>query len=196
MSGGTAAISIATTVISTAVGMYAQAQAQAAQEKSQKAAAEYNAQMAENQKAQHLQEAQNKAAKGAADIERQQRQAARAMGQKRADMAASGFEMDSGSSLSLLAEDAAEHQYDTAVLASNTEQDIWQSQVAAINATNQKSLADWQYANAGSGRAATGIAMAGTLLGGIGEGIGTYNTWQQNKKPASTGTDTPWYRSL
>ncbi len=185
MSGGTTAAMIAATVISTAVSMYAQHEGQKAQEKSAKAAAAYNAQIAENEAAVQQQLAQNEISKGVADRERQQRQAARAMGEMRANMGASGFEMDSGSNLSLLAESAAEHQYDSAVIASNAEQAAWQHQVAGLNATNQGNLADWQYNNASSGRKAAGIGMAGTLLGGIGKGIGVYNDWSKaQKKPA------------
>lgn len=175
---------VAVTAISTAVSMYAQNQAQKSQERSAKAAAEYNAQVAENEAATQQQLAQNEIAKGVADRERQQRQAARAMGEMRADMGASGFEMDSGSNLSLLAESAAEHQYDSAVIASNAEQAAWQHQVAALNATNQGNLADWQYSNASSGRTAAGLGMAGTLLGGIGQGIGVYNDWSKTQKKA------------
>jgi hypothetical protein len=108
------------------------------------------------------------------------------MGQQRADIGASGFEMDSGSNLSLLAESAAEHQYDSAVITSNAEQAAWQHEVAAMNATNQGSMYNWQKANANSGRGATNLAMAGTLIGGIGTGIGQYNQFQQNKKPGAT----------
>ena len=180
-----ATIAIAVTAISTAVSMYAQNEAQRAQEKSARAAAEYNAQVAENEAATQQQLAKNEISKGIADRERQQRQAARAMGQMRADMGASGFEMDSGSNLSLLMESAGEHQYDSAVITSNAEQAAWQHQVSALNATNQGNLANWQKANASSGRGATNLAMAGTLLGGIGSGIGTYNQWQQTQKKAA-----------
>lgn len=171
--------SIAATALSTAVGMYAQNQAQKSQERSAKAAAQHNAQVAANEAAMQQQLARNEIAKGEADRTRQQRQAARAMGEMRANMGASGFEMDTGSNLSILAESAAEHQYDSAVITSNAEQAAWQHQVAALNATNQGNLADWQYDNASSGRKAAGIGMAGTLLGGIGQGIGQYNDWSK-----------------
>lgn len=176
---------IAVTALSTAVSMYAQNESQKAQESSAKAAAEYNAQVAAGEAATQQQLAQNEISKGVADRERQQRQAARAMGEMRANMGASGFEMDSGSNLSLLAESAAEHQYDSAVINSNAEQAAWQHQVAALNATNQGNLANWQYDNASSGRKAAGIGMAGTLLGGIGKGIGVYNQWSQRQKKAA-----------
>lgn len=182
--GGVTAM-IAVTAISTAVSMYVQNQARKSQEKSAKAAAQYNAQVAENEAATQQELAKNEMSKGIADRERQQRQAARAMGEMRANMGASGFEMDSGSNISLLAESAGEHQYDSAVITSNAEQAAWQHQVAALNATNQKSLYDWQYANASSGRGATNLAMTGTLLGGIGSSIGTYNQWQQTQKKAA-----------
>ena len=173
---------IAMTAISTGVQMYAQNQAQRSQAASARAAAGANAQMAENQAAIHREQARNEIAKGIADRERQQRSAARAMGEQRANMAASGFEMDSGSNLSLLAESAGEHQYDSAVITSNAEQAAWQHEVAAMNATNQGSMYNWQRANANSGRGATNLAMGGTLLGGIGTGIGQYNEYQKNKR--------------
>ncbi len=190
------AVSIAATAASTAVGMIAQSQAQQAQEKSAKAAATYNAQMAENEAATQQELAKNEISKGIADRERQQRQAARAMGEMRANMGASGFEMDSGSNLSLLAESAAEHQYDSAVITSNSEQAAWQHQVSALSATNQKGLADWQYANASSGRGAAQLGMAGTLLGGIGSAIGTYNQWAKVTPSAGGATNQYWDRAL
>ena len=173
---------IAVTAVSTAVSMYAQHEQQKAQEASIKAEGEYNAKMAENEAAVQRDLAKNEISRGMADRERQQRQAARAMGQMRADMGASGFEMDSGSNLSLLAESAGEHQYDSAVITSNAEQAAWQHEVAALNATNQKSLANWQKANAASGRKAAQLGMAGTLLGGMGKGLGQYNDWQKELK--------------
>lgn len=187
MSGGTTAVSIAVAVIGAAVTAYSQHEQQKAQEKSAKASAQYNAQVAENEAATQRELARNELSKGIAEREQQQRKAARAMGQMRADMGSSGFEMDSGSNLSLLAESAGEHQYDSAVITSNAEQAAWQHEVAAINATNQGNLADWQYANASSGRTASRLGMAGTLLGGIGSGIGTYNKWQQAQSAGTAG---------
>ena len=177
---------LAVTTLATAVNMYAQSEAQKGQERSAKSAAEYNAQVAENEAATQAELAKGEISKGIADRERQQRQAARAMGDMRANMAASGFELDSGSNLSLLAESAAEHQYDSAVITANAEQSAWQHQVAGLNATNQKSLADWQKSNASSGRGAANLAMAGTLLGGIGTGLGQYNQYQRAQPATSS----------
>ena len=182
--------SIAVTAVSTALTMSAQAQAQAAQERSAKAAAAYNAQVAENEAATQRQLAQNEISKGIADRERQQRQAARAMGEMRANMGASGFEMDSGSNLSLLSESAQEHQYDSEVIMSNANQAAWQHLVAANSAQNQKSFYNWQGSNAGSGQGATNLAMAGTLLGGIGSAVGTYGQWAKVTPSGGNGGKT------
>jgi hypothetical protein len=181
MSGATTAISIAVAVIGASVSAYSQHEAQKSQEKSAKASAAYNAQVAENEAATQQELARNEISKGIADRERQQRSAARAMGEMRANMGASGFEMDSGSNESLLAESAAEHQYDSQIIMNNAEQASWQHLVGQTSALNQKSFADYQYANAGSGSGATNLAMAGTLLGGIGSAVGTYGQWVQAK---------------
>jgi hypothetical protein len=167
---------IGTTVLSTGLSMYGQYQAGKAQEASAKAAAQYNAQVAENEAATRQQLAQNEIAKGVADRERQQRQAARAMGEMRAGMGASGFEMDSGTNLSLLAESAAEHQHDSNIINQNAAMAAWQQQVQGTSALNDQNYYNWQKANSGTGTA-TGLAMAGSLLSGIGTGLGQYNDW-------------------
>lgn len=177
---------IAVTAISTAVGMYAQNQQARQQASAQKAAAAYNAQVAANEAATQQQLARNEISKGIADRERQQRQAARAMGEMRANMGASGFEMDSGSNLSLLAEAAREHQYDSQAIMSNANQAAWQHLVAANAAGNRQSFAEWQGSSVGSGSGA-GLAMAGTLLGGIGTGLGQYTSFVRNKSPSGSG---------
>ena len=181
--------------VSTALSAVGQMQAQDAQEKSTKAAASYNAQVAENEAAVQQQLAQNEIQKGVADRERQQRQAARAMGEMRANMGASGFDMDSGSNLSLLAESAAEHQYDSAVITSNAQQAAWQHLVGQTSALNNASFAQYQGANASSGRTGALLGVGGTLLGGIGKGIGMYNQWSQTSTPGATGGQY-WDRAL
>ena len=180
-------VGIGLSAISTGIGMVAQNQQAQQQASAQKAAAEYNAQVAANEAATQQELARNEIAKGIDDRERQQRQAARAMGEMRANMGASGFEMDSGSSASLLAESAQEHQYDSQVIMSNANQAAWQHLVSAGAAENQQNWANWEGSNANSGRGAANLAMAGTLLGGIGTGIGQYNAFAQNKASSSKG---------
>lgn len=187
---------MAMTAISTGVGMYGQYEQQRQAEASAKASAEYNAQLAANDAANQQQLARNEIAKGVAERERQQRQAARAMGDMRAGMGASGFEMDSGSNLSLLAESAGEHQYDSSAIMSNAEQAAWQRQIGAVNALNDESLAKWQAANAGSGRNGAYLGMAGTLLGGLSKGIGQYDDWQRTVKTPSADKPKYWDRAL
>lgn len=167
-------VALAATIAATALSAAGQVVSMQQQEKSAKAAAEYNAQVAANEAATQQQLAQNEIAKGVADRERQQRQAARAMGEMRANMGAGGFTLDSGSNLSLLEESAAEHQYDSAVISSNAEQAAWQRMVGVTAAENSQSLANWQKANAGSGNAAGWLGVGGTILGGIGSAIGKY----------------------
>ena len=179
MSGATAAISVAATVISTAVGMYSQSVAAKQQEKAAKDAAYNNAQIAENQQAVQEGLARNEMQKGINDRERQQRKAAQAMADMRAQMGAAGFEIDSGTNLSLLAESAQEHQYDSQVTLSNAQQAAWAHQVGATNAENSKNFALYQGEQAWNNGLTTGINMAGTLLGGIASGIGNVSALNQ-----------------
>ena len=178
---------MAMTAATTGISMIAQNQQAQQQASAQKAAAEYNAQVAANEAATQQELARNEIAKGIDDRERQQRQAARAMGEMRANMGASGFEMDSGSNASLLAESAQEHQYDSQVIMSNANQAAWQHMGSAGSANNQQNWAIWEGSNADSGRGAANLAMAGTLLGGIGTGIGQYNAYAQNKASSNKG---------
>ena len=196
MSGGTTAVTLAVTAIATAASMYAQYQGQKTQEKNAKAAAAYNAQVAENEAATQQQLAQNEISKGIADKERQQRAAARAMGEMRANMGASGFEMGSGSNVSLLAESAEEHQYDSNVITQNAAQAAWQHQVARTGALNNQGFANWQGENAGSGRTGTYLGMGGTLLSGIASGIGTYNQFNQVNPSGAQNQNKYWDRAL
>lgn len=142
--------------------------------KAQKASAEYNAQVAANEAATQQQLAQNEMAKGIADRERQQRQAARAMGEMRAGMGASGLAMDSGTNLALLEESATEHQYDSNIIMQNAAQAAWQHQVGATAANNQGAFAQYQKDNANSGLFGSYLGAGGTLIGGIGQGLGQY----------------------
>ena len=180
------AVSAIATLASTAVGVYAQSESQRVQERATRQAAQYNAEVAANEAAMREQLARNEIAKGVAERSQQQRKAARAMGGMRAAMGASGFTLDSGSNLSLLAESAVEHQYDSSVITSNAAQAAWQHQVGAANAKNDHNFALYQGNNADSGRGASMLGMGSTIIGGIADGIGQYNQWNKTK-PAKTG---------
>ena len=195
MSGATTAVTLAVTAVATAASMYAQHQGQKAQEKSANASAAYNAQVAENEAATQQQLAQNEISKGIADRERQQRAAARQMGEMRAGIGASGFEMDTGSMVSLLGESAEEHQYDSNIITQNAAQAAWQHQVARTGALNNQGFANWQGENATSGRAGTYLGMGGTLLSGIAGGIGQYNQLNKVKPAGETTQNKFWDRA-
>ena len=178
MSGGTTAayVTMAVTVAAAAMSAAGQIQQQKAQEKTAKNTAAYNAQVAENEAATQQSLAQNEIQKGIADRERQQRAAARAMGEMRAGMGASGFTMDDGTSASLLEESAMEHQYDSNIINQNANQAAWQHLVGRTNSLNNKAMADYQGANASSGRAGAYLGAGGTLLGGIASGVNSYSS--------------------
>ena len=190
------AAGLATTALSTGVGMYGQYQQQQQAAAAAEASAEYNAQVAANEAATQQQLAQNEISKGIAERERQQRAAARAMGEMRANMGASGFELDSGSNLSLLAESAQEHQYDSETIMSNANQAAWQHMVGVSQAENQKSYSQWQGSQAHAGDGAAAIGMAGTLLGGIGSGLGMYGSYLKNKPAENKGALTKQGQAL
>jgi hypothetical protein len=163
------------TAASTAIGFYAQKMAADQQAKAQKQSAQYQADMAAQQQAVEEGLAKNEIAKGIADRERQQRDAARKMADMRAAMGMSGFEMDTGTNVSLLSESASEHQYDSQTIMSNAAQAAYSHQVGAWSAGQNQSLALYQKDQAGNDGGALGVGLAGSLLGGMATGIGAYN---------------------
>lgn len=193
MSGGTTAtlVSIGLAAASTALSLISQSQQAQQQAAQQEAMADYNSQVAANEAATQEQLARNEISKGIADRERQQRAAARSMGEMRSQLAASGFEMDSGSNLDLLAESAAEHQYDSQVINSNAAQAAWQHQVAANSALNNQTFAEWQGSQADG--SLSPLAAGGTILGGIATGIGTYSKLSKVTPGTTLPSEASWY---
>jgi hypothetical protein len=185
-------ISIAMTAVSTALGMAGQMVQANQQEKSARAQAEYNSQVAANEAATQRQLAQNEIAKGAAERSQQQRNAARQMGEMRANIGASGLTMDSGSMTDLLAESATEHQYDSNIINANAANAAWQHQVGETNALNNQAFADYQKANAGAGRFGNMLSAGGTLLGGVATGIGQVNAWPGSSSPSTASLTGSW----
>ncbi len=164
--------------------MYAQNEQQKNQTKQIEATAQYNAQEAANQQAVQEQLASNEISKGIADRERLVRDQQRRQGELTSMLGGSGFDMDSGSTLSLLAESAGEAQYDAQMVSRNSEFAAWQHLAGANSAQNQQNLFNYQKDNANSGKAANYLNMGATLLGGVGQGLGQYNAYQQTKSPA------------
>lgn len=173
--------SIAASAMS-ALGQYQQARTAA---KTAQATAEYNANLARQEAETARKQAIMEQQKGAVELSNQRRAAQRAMGKMRASMGASGFEMDSGSNLSMLAESAAEHQQDSSVIESNARQAAWAQEVAAVRADNSAGYYDWQSATANNGMTGAYLGMAGTLLGGVAQGVGMYSKLSSAATPTS-----------
>lgn len=167
-------IAAALTLASTAMSMASQAQQTRTQKKAAEASATYNAQLAENEAANQRALAQNEVTKGVSERNRHMRAASQGMGQMRSMLGASGFTMDSGSSTSMLADQAEEYQYDADIITQNANMAAWQHNVAATSANNQKSMFDYQYANAGANKTASMLSQGSTLLGGIAQGMSMY----------------------
>lgn len=166
---------LAITAVSTlvgAAGQYAQYKSESA---AQQSAAEYNAAIAAQEAATQQQLAQNELAKGEAERTRLLRSGARHQGELRSLMGASGFEMDSGSALSLLGESAEEIQYDANIVGQNAAMAAWSHQVGATRAINDRNWANYQKQQAKSGKGAMWVGIGGTLLGGLGKGLTQYN---------------------
>ena len=183
MSGGVSATTIATiasmavTAVSTGVSIYAQSEQQKAQARAANNQAEYNAQVAENERAQQEALAQNEVQKGVSERERVIRQAQRQQGEATSALASQGFDVNSGSNLSMLGESAEEAQYDANIVTQNANNAAWQHLAGATGAQNDYAMAQYQKANADSGKGASMLAMGGTLLGGIGQGLGQYKDY-------------------
>lgn len=171
---------MALSAISTGVGMYAQHQQAKAQTSAAQASAQYNAQIAANEAEGQRQLAQNEIAKGAADRERLLRAGARKQGELRSQLGASGFEMDSGSALSLLGESAEEIQYDAEITSRNAAMNAWQHQAGIVKAQNAGTYASWEGEQAGKG---SNLGMFGTLLGGLGSGLTMYDQYKRTIRP-------------
>lgn len=183
-------VGIVITALSTIVGMagqYAQYQQQSAAAQAQ---ADYNAQIAAQEAATQQQLAQNEIAKGSAERNRLIRSGARHMGEMRSQLAASGFELDSGSALSLLGENAEEIQYDANIVSQNAAMSAWEHQVGATRAVNDQNWANYQKQQAQGSRTAQWLGMGGSLLGGIGTGLKQYSQLGQTK---TTTTNNYYY---
>lgn len=79
-------------------------------------------------------------AQGEAEAEKQRRKAAREQGERASMLAASGFELDSGSMESLLAEGAEEAAHDNAQIRHNAALEAWRQQAVMDTAGNRQGL--------------------------------------------------------
>ena len=157
----TTAVTALIAAASTAVSM----QQQQAQAKAQRQQLEYQAQVAEQEKANTQQRAQAALASGEAEASLLRRQKAKNQGDMAANMAASGFAMDSGSNLSLLGEEAEDAAHATSLLRHETATNAWNLQQQGVDAENRAQLDRMRAAQVGA-NARYGATQS--LLGGLG----------------------------
>lgn len=143
--------------------------------KAAQASADYNAAIAADQARTSRALAQNEIAKGEADRTRLLRSAAREQGEMRSQLGASGFEMDSGSGLSLLAESAQEHQYDANIVSQNAAMSAWQHEADANKALNNQNWFKYQRQQSKGSPLAQALGIGGSILGGIGSAMERLN---------------------
>lgn len=174
--------SIALTAVSTAVGMAGQA-AQTDQANSAAAAqAEYQQSQLDQQKALAEQQAQDSIARGIEEKNQLYRDLSRGMGEQRSMLAASGFEMDSGSALEQLTQQAAEGQHKANLITQNAGREAYNYQVGAVNAANEKSLVASTAKNTiAKNTSAAAWGMGTSLLGGMGTALNQYKEWKKKQ---------------
>ena len=150
-------ISIGSTVLGTVMQMSAQSQAASAQA----AQANYQAQIAENNRITSERLAADAEQRGEIDVRRHQQQVEQLKGRQVAALAASGVDVASGSPLDVLADTAGLAALDAQTIRHNAAREAWQYRVQGNNQQNQAEMLRFQADNTSSG-------AAGTLLTGIG----------------------------
>ncbi len=175
--GVSAALLVATTVAS--IGMQQVQAHQAAKEAT--AQAKYAAEAQDNEQARNMEEARRALQRGELEADRQRRQASRANGGSVSMLAASGFELDSGSNLSLLMENAEEAQHENAMIRFNAANEAWQYQNRAVDNLNAQASALAQGQNAANkAHYQANMASIGAGLQGIGSGMSLYGKKTKN----------------
>ncbi|MCD7712472.1 MAG: hypothetical protein LUJ25_07145 [Firmicutes bacterium] len=157
------AMSIGTTI--QAVSSYNQAQAQAANYRSQAAAAEQQATIASANQRLAEEQASAERKQGYEEMQTKRLEAARIIGQQRAQMGGSGVAVDQGSFLDILADTASSGEI-SAINAYN--QGIDRAYAQEIEAWNYENQAGAYRAQASSFRKAASNASSGAIWGALG----------------------------
>jgi len=176
---------LATSIAGTLFGGYSQYQQAQAQAAAAQASAEYNSQVAANEAQTQRNMASAEIQKGIDDRNRVIRAGLAKQGEMAAGMAASGFTLDSGTNLSLLGQSAEEIQHDASIAAQNANMAAWRHEVGATRSDNDGSFAKLQGQLAKNSDSKLGIA--GTLLGGIGQGLTGYYQIKNTATPPKVG---------
>jgi hypothetical protein len=115
--------------------------------------------------------AQAEIQKGAEERSRLIRAGLGRQGEMAAGMGASGFALDSGSNLNLLGQSAEEIQQDVSIARQNANMAAWGHMAGATRADNEGAFALYE---GKQGKSASKLGLAGTLLGGLGQGLTGY----------------------
>lgn len=159
------------TALTTAVSMAGSYVDNKQQTAAAQAQADYQAQMAANEATRQQQLAQNELAKGQTERDTFLRSATKSMGTMKSQLAAGNFTLNSGSNLSLLAQEAQELQHQAQLIGQNSAEAAYGHQTGASQAMNQKNWAEYEKRKASSNKSSLLLDMGGTLLGGIGRGL-------------------------
>lgn len=180
----TTIISIGSTVLGTAMQMAAQSQAASAQA----AQANYQAQVAENNRITAERLAADAEERGEIEVRRHRQQVEQLKGRQVAALAASGVDVASGSPLDVLADTAALGAQDELTIRDNAAREAWRHRVEASNQGAQAGLLRFQAANTSSG-------AVGTLLTGVGGIADRWWRYRTQTDPGTSGGSGSWFRS-
>ena len=172
---------------STVVGGMAQQQQAKSQAQAAQQAADYNSQVAANEAETQRNLAMAEMQKGAEERNRVMRAGLAHQGEMASSMGASGFTLDSGTNLSLLGQSAEEIQQDASIVSQNANMNAWQRLVGATKAENEGAFATYQgkLAQSNSG---SKLGLVGTILGGIGQGLSGWSSYQRTATPSGYGS--------
>ena len=172
-----------------AVGTMAQMQAQRQAAAAQAAEANYQAQVAENNRITAEQLATDAEQRGEIAVRRHRQQVEQVKGRQVAALTASGFDVTSGSPLDILGDTAALGAQDELTIRDNAAREAWQHRVQASNLQAQANLLRFQADSTSSGAAGTLL----TGVGGIADKWWSYRTqtaepsWKMPSSPGSPG---------
>ena len=172
-------------LLGTLFGGYAQQQQAEAQSRAAQASANYNAQVAANEAQTQRNLAMAELQKGADDRNRIIRAGLAKQGEMAANMGAGGFTLDQGTNLSILAQSAEEIAHDASIATQNANMNAWRHEVGATQADNERAFSLFQGQQAKSSTSKLGLA--GTVLGGIGEGLTGWYELKNSKTAPKIG---------
>ena len=177
------AVAAAATVMGTATSMMTEHQ----QATASAGEARYRAQVASNDQQVAQQEAQDSLDQGQAEAQQQRQKAASLVGSLRANSAANGVTLDSGSALDLQSDAADQGELNAEDAINGSQQQAYGQQARAMDLAAQAGLDDAQAGFAGQ---QGDLAMTGSLLGGVTNLSRSWSSLYQNE-PAFRSPEEP-----